>query len=507
MVQATRNPYAKIEISGNFEGKINVKKIEYVPVLFPYEKREQKYDSEFVSYDAGLYPDILQPLDTGVQIIKEQWRSLWVDCIIPKKAEGGDRHITISFISEDGEVYAKEEIVLHIVAAELPKQKLIHTEWFYADCLADYYKVEPFSEEHWDILEKYLMKAAERGINMILTPLFTPALDTLIGGERTTSQLVKIEKIGGHYSFDYKNFKRWVKLCKKAGFDYFEMAHLFSQWGAKYPPKIVVSVDGEEQVIFGWNTPVAEGEYEKFLDEFLPTLVKEIKNSGIENCTYFHISDEPTKFNSDTYQYALDIVKRYIGNMPIIDALSHVELYDEGIVKKPVPSSEYVHEFLEHGMEKGWVYYCCGQGYKVSNRFIAMPLCRTRILGIQLYKYKMEGFLHWGYNFYNSQYSIRHIDPYKVTDADDAFPAGDSFIVYPGENGEPVESMRLPIMEDAMLDIRALEFLEGLTDRATVMKIIEKNGQYNIRFDDYPTDTEYLLNLWEKVAEEIERRL
>ena len=50
-------------------------------------------------------------------------------------------------------------------------------------------------------------------------------------------------------------------------------------------------------------------------------------------------------------------------------------------------------------LKNGWVYYCCGQGYKVSNRFIAMPAWRNRILGVQLYKYKMEVFLHWGYNF------------------------------------------------------------------------------------------------------------
>lgn len=108
-----------------------------------------------------------------------------------------------------------------------------------------------------------------------------------------------------------------------------------------------------------------------------------------------------------------------------------------------------------------------GQGYKVSNRFITMPGWRTRILGVQLYKYCMEGFLHWGSNFYNTQYSLRPVAPYRENDADDAFPAGDAFIVYPGENGEVVESMRLPLIEDA----------------------------------------EYLLNLWEKASEEIEKNL
>ena len=76
--------------------------------------------------------------------------------------------------------------------------------------------------------------AASQGVNMIFTPLFTPALDTLIGGERTTVQLVKVYKRSDGYSFDYSLFHRWIELCKEVGFEYFEMSHLFAQWGAKF---------------------------------------------------------------------------------------------------------------------------------------------------------------------------------------------------------------------------------------------------------------------------------
>ncbi len=220
-------------------------------------------------------------------------------------------------------------------------------------------------------------------------------------GKNNHSACGGVTKKNEEYFFDYTKFHRWITLCKEIGFDYFEMSHLFSQWGAKFPPKIVAE--------------------------------QRLKESG----------------------------KR----------------------------------FLDAGMEDGWTYYCVGQGYKVSNRFIAMPGWRTRILGVQLYKYRMEGFLHWGFNFYNTQYSLHPVDPYRENDADDAFPAGDAFIVYPGENGEVVESMRLPLIEDAMLDVRLLEYLEELTDRETVMKLVEQNESFEIRFDEYPRGAEYLLNL------------
>ena len=50
------------------------------------------------------------------------------------------------------------------------------------DCLATWYGVEIFSEEHWTIIEKYIHTAVKHGINMIHT-LFTPPLDTAVGGK------------------------------------------------------------------------------------------------------------------------------------------------------------------------------------------------------------------------------------------------------------------------------------------------------------------------------------
>ena len=126
---------------------------------------------------------------------------------------------------------------------------------------------------------------------------------------------------------------------------------------------------------------------------------------------------------------------------------------------------------------------------------------------MQLYKYNMEGFLHWGFNFYNSQYSLHRIDPFRVNDSEDAFPAGDPFIVYPGKDGEPIESMRLPVMADAMLDTQLLEYLESLTSREHVLELLEGADNVDIRFDQYPLGPDFLLDLWEKAALEIEKCL
>ena len=133
-----------------------------------------------------------------------------------------------------------------------------------------------------------------------------------------------------------------------------------------------------------------------------------------------------------------------------------------------------------------WAYYCCVQKTEVANRFFAQPSARNRILGVQLYLYRIAGFLHWGFNFYNSAHSRERINPYAVTDSGHAFPSGDPFVVYPGEDLQPVESLRLRVLHQGLQDMRALQLLESLTDRATVEALIERELGMRITFKRYP---------------------
>jgi len=119
-----------------------------------------------------------------------------------------------------------------------------------------------------------------------------------------------------------------------------------------------------------------------------------------------------------------------------------------------------------------------------------------------LYKFDIAGFLHWGYNFYNTQYSLKKIDPYRVTDAGCAFPSGDAFIVYPGEDG-PVESLRLELMQQAFQDLRALRLLEESIGRERTLALIEEGLTSPIRFASSPSDAAWLLGERERINDAI----
>lgn len=518
---------ARVEISGPFAGYVKVREV--CPVPSRYSGRVLEEGRERI-YAPGLYPDLLKELrDDRVRLYPGQWHALWltVECgrreasvVHSRNFDGksseeaeqknreekealpfGTHELELTLLPDEGEA-VKKSLKLELVPVSLPEQTLIHTEWFHTDCLADYYRVEPWSEEHWRIVEHFLEYYAKMGMNMVLVPVLTPPLDTAVGWERTTVQLVDIrEEADGRFCFDFERLERYVELCRRVGIRFLEISHLFTQWGACAAPKVMVWRDDVQVQKFGWDTPSDSPEYLGFLEQFLKELTAKLTDWGWEGKAFFHLSDEPGEDVLARYTFLREKVSGWIAPYPVMDALSDYAFYESGAVDRAIPSMDSLPLFAEKGAEPLWTYYCSGQWKGTPNRFLAMPSCQVRVLGVLLYVYQATGFLHWGYNFYNSQLSLEHINPYAVTDAGGAFPSGDSFLVYPGPDGKPEDSLRMLLILEAMQDLRALQLLESLQGRESVMALIHKEAGEELTATQWPRDAAFLLKLREKVNE------
>ncbi|MBQ7596140.1 MAG: DUF4091 domain-containing protein, partial [Clostridia bacterium] len=301
----------------------------------------------------------------------------------------------------------------------------------------------------------------------------------------------------------FDKLKKYVDLAFKNGIKYIEFSHLFTQWGAKNAPKIIADTPDGRKRIFGWETDASRAEYESFLKQFGAALKEFTDSEGITERCFVHCSDEPGKDDFEQYEKMSGFIKKYFGSYKHIDALSDTEFYEKGLVDIPVPGENHIDEFKDLTDEL-WTYYCCGPySDEAPNRFIALPSVKVRILGVLLYKYNIKGFLHWGFNFYFSQHSKRYINPFEETDAGGAFPAGDAFIVYPGENFEPLPSLRQFVMCEGLCDLRALQTLENLSSRERALNLI-KNELGDIDFHNYPLDNSALLSFRKKLYNTIE---
>jgi hypothetical protein len=493
---------------------VRMRSVELVPSQYPCTS---KRDKNYLRTAPGLFPDLLLPSNGRILPVDNQYRSLWIDLIL-ENIDAGTYFLQCGAEAEEKTVLGngtyrisgnefnwEEQIELEVVPAELGPQTLIHTEWFHADCLAQYYDTPSLSEEHWRIMENFIKAAHDDcGINMLLTPIFTPPLDTAVGGERTTVQLVSIKKTMKRYSFDFTDVRRWCRICQKYGISYLEMSHLFTQWGAKATPKILVEVNGKMEKAFGWDVEATSPEYRLFLESFIPALIVCLKEEGYDReHVFFHISDEPDQEQLESYLAAKNQVSDLLSNSIIIDALSSYEFFKQGVVSHPVPSNDHIQAFIDHDVPDLWVYYCVAQGVDVPNRFFSMSSSRNRIMGVLMYLYDIKGFLHWGFNFYNTSFSTKSINPFITTDCGMAFPSGDPFLVYPAPDGTIYSSIRNEVQMEAFQDLKALQLLESKIGRNAVVDLVLDGDTKPFTFTEYPCNKEYFISLRERINAKI----
>ena len=488
----------KPKVEGDLQDCMTMRRVFSVPVTKTMHNCGR--DDNYLRTQPGMFPDILKPLyyDGSFSFTWGALNSVWVEFDLPDDVAAGKHTMTFSFDSGNtGSVSCSIDI--EIIDAVLPKEDIYFTQWFHADCLANYYNVEVWSEKHWEIVENFVKTARRNGINLLLTPVFTPPLDTAVGGERRTTQLIGVTKSGERYEFDFALLDRWIEMCNRQGVDYLEISHFFTQWGAAHAPKIMATVDGEYKKLFGWETDAAGEEYTVFLRTFLTELIVHLKARGDDKRCFFHISDEPGSAHLESYKKAKAIVADILKDYTIMDALSNYEFYEQGVVEHPIPSNNHIKPFLDAEVKDLWTYYCVSQYNLVSNRYHSMPACRNRSIGMQMFKYNIAGFLHWGYNFYNNQYSGDPVNPYYDVTCDNAFPGGDAFSVYPENDGTALESPRLIVFFEALQDIKAMKLAASLTSHETVVECIEDAFGGEITFDTCTKTGDAMLRIREAV--------
>ncbi|MGN0867819.1 MAG: DUF4091 domain-containing protein [Oligosphaeraceae bacterium] len=476
-------------------------------------------DPLVLTADPGFFPDPLLPLgaESLLSVPSRKWTSLWVSVDIPRECPSGRHPLRILLSTPSQEQVrlawplepmppAVMEVELDIIPAELPKQTLWSCSWFHVDCLQHWYGVGFQEPRFWEILEKYVKDMVAHGVNVLFTPLWTPPLDTAIGRERPTCQLLGITEEEGRYRFDFALLEKWITLARQWGMERFEFTHAFSQWGARATPKILVN--GKRR--FGWDVAATSPEYQDFLNQLLPALARFLRERDLAGKCIFHNSDEPQADSLERYRQSLALMTRHLPDeeFPVVDAMSDVEFVKEGVSQRPIPVTTALDNFQALPLKSRWCYYCGTWQHGAPNRLMGLPSWRNRALGVLLYALGQEGFLHWGHNFWFSQYSLDwDLNPWQNTSAGFGFFGGDSYLVYPGRHDDPVDSLRYEVFAEAMQDYRACQLLESLAGREAVLAILQEGVERPLSMTDYPHSAQWVQDVNQRILQAIDQRI
>ena len=187
----------------------------------------------------------------------------------------------------------------------------------------------------------------------------------------------------------------------------------------------------------------------------------------------------------------------YLGKLDVyVPKLSHLSLW--------YPRFEQVRR---EGAEL-WFYVCCHPLGRYPNRFLDQSLLKARVLFWIHYLYDLDGYLHWGLNYYAG-------DPYTQEGISKDLPLGDRAIVYPGKDSL-LGSLRFSAQRDGIQDFEYLRVLQerlrdikhGAGEDAFWLDPRQRSLELCRRviwsFHDYTRDARVMLDTRRVIAEEIE---
>ncbi|HSB13210.1 MAG TPA: glycoside hydrolase domain-containing protein [Bryobacteraceae bacterium] len=466
--------------------------VEYVPI--GSNPPGTPFD-ELVRPAPGLFPDPL--METWPFALKAAiTQPVWVTVHAPADAQPGEYKGEVTFFAGQ-ERLKSVDFTVRVTAAAVPaEQKLKVTNWFnfsYDPATPDlrlHYKIDPYSDKHWELLGNLGRVMAAHKQNVILTPVMA---------------LAKPSVAGGAIRYDFSLFDKWVETFQKAGLvGTIEGGHLLGRSGGFFTPMVVPAyvIEGGRIVQKGLDTD--DPRAEQFLGSFLTALYAHLKEKGWEKQYIQHVHDEPHDREAAIYNRYSKIIHKYLPGVPTIDAVGldqDISFFaDVCDIWVPVLSSfDHQLDKMRAHVEKGgqaWFYTCIGPQGRYLNRFTDLPLVKTQLLHWFNFRYDLTGFLHWGGSSWGPK-PFQNVQT-VINDNRTLLPAGDNAIVYPNaEKLSVLSSIRLEAMREGIEDYELLVALAG-KDQAKA-KGLAKTAIPNI--NDYVRDVPAFRKLQRQLLE------
>lgn len=426
---------------------------------------------------SGFYPDPI--LDTSTMDLRSfTTQPIWVTVSIPETMPPG---IYTGMLMIKGNIDGKQVSMNHrfsvqVYPVTIHKTSLWVTNWFGLDKnqmkqLSGGKDSVVFSDRYWYWLQKFAKKMKEYDQNVIMSsPLFLSA----------------ITHNNNQYQFDFSKFDRFVQTFIDEGtLGRIEGGHFggrMGNWESQFG--LFVPYWKNDTIRFRCS-PLNDSTVQDFYKQFIPALMAHLKQKEWDKIYLQHVCDEPEPGNEKTYGEIAAFLKSLSPGIKTIDAV-----HSHGVgntVDVWVPQLDFFnidYDFYKERKAAGdeiWFYTCLAPQGDYANRFIELPLIKTRILHWINFRFGATGYLHWGWNFWSNQ-------PLEETsgiipEAGNIMPGGDAFITYPG-NGKILSSIRLEAMRDGIVDYELLKMLEE--KKPEVAKEICRQVVYG--FDKYDVD-------------------
>ena len=399
--------------------------------------------------------EVIKPLNSKSIITKTKFSLINIKIQIEKDLIVKNHKLNFKISINGKEYNLKLKInIYNTLIPNLDSSNFFYTNWFNLSKMEEYHNLDRWSTEWYSMLDKYAKIMASGRQNCVKIP----------------GELINLKN--GEIFLDEEKMISFVNVFLKYGFKYFESPHLLGRgknddWGN---PELITKLRN-----VGYYTEEGKNEIE--------IITKKIKNFtekyNLTTQWLQHIADEPTSVNAKCYSDVSMQIKKIYPKIMIMEATNSRESLGNAIdiwcpIINDFQENEDFFRSREKLGEKVLVYTCLVPGGKWLNRTLDMEKIRQVYFGWGGSKYNTMGYLHWGLNQYKAdpfnQSVIKHPSP--VAGPNNFLPAGDTHVIYPGEEG-PLSSLRFEAHRIGCEDYELLEMLKKI-DFDFHKKIIDK---------------------------------
>lgn len=454
-----------------------------------------------------MIPDALMPLeDWSVSLSAGEKAAFWIEIDIPEDAQSG---IYTGVASVRGTDSVELPFVVQVYDVVLPeKQTLDVVHWINPDLKAMNGGQSTEMYTVYDMIENRIVPFVSKyGTNSFKTLYF----------HRYETNPVLVKNSEGEFEMqaDFSKLGKEIEMYYRACPD-LHYVHGENIVGSRANMTVNgLELDSDGKIIVtdngnGTYTPnytyVSQKdagyspEAEAYISLYFGALQKYLESNTLPDGRKYidvylqTLYDEPTDDYAEGYQYLASYARKGGPNVKIMDPLETLKINSESI---DFPCPGLMHLKGERGYEWSdsqtrWIYQCMSPQGSGVNRFIRIPLLPTRLTHWINFRYNTTGFLHWGLNYWAG---AKNEDPW--TDAGGSYPAGDMWIIWPGEH-KVYPSIRLAAMRDGIRDYELLRMLNDKSSaeaEAICRKIVTDPYNYTLDVKEFRLQRKHLLEL------------
>ena len=399
-------------------------------------------------WDSTLVADVIDHVTPALDIKANTTQPVWISVKVPRENIIQGMYRGIVTVKEDGKVLAELPLTVtvknHVLPA--PKDWAFHLDlWQNPYAVSRYYNVEPFSQEHFDLMRPIMKRYADAGGKVITASIMHKPWNGQTF-DPFESMVTWMKKADGTWWFDYTVFDKWVEFMMSLGIKKEINCYSMVPWRLSFQ----YFDQASNQFKYFTGKP-GEPAYEEFWMRMLKSFAQHLKEKGWFEITHIAMDERGLKDMLAT----IEVVRKADPDFKLSLAGSHHKellepLNDYCVTMAETFSPEEIAVRRAKGMTTTY-YTCCAEAR--PNTFTFSPPAEAEYLGWFAAKAGVDGYLRWALN----SWVEKPLHDSRFTN----WAAGDTYILYPDAR----TSIRFERLIEGIQAYEKIRILRNATDK------------------------------------------